>query len=596
MESKNVMVGGFNADLNYARITQINRPNIKFIRYFEVKSMNSGAKWLLIVNQKTLIGIYPTRDAALGALIGCFMYLGAKAFDASGDDLILTTGGAGREVVGPVLAVIERMLGDNSGSIDNASNDLTIPFINISPYDIFVNIRNFSPSDLPIIDGYFGFQVSEEGSTTWLEQEVGDIVTSDIPTNTTTIRKSGSNDLVFCLAEAPTIFTPLVSKNFEFDVTFTLAELENKAIRPVIVSKNKSSYTVVDYGLFYVIDFEPDSINLSVEISSNSIDSTQPIALGDTAHAVTEITGLAPNKSTNYVYTWYREIPTLTSIDVNQLSGGTAPTINTADASATNPTVGDTVSVINVTYSGTEPVTITYDWLVDAVSSGITTSSFDTSSLSGGEALTCTVTATNADGSDSTTVSFGTVEAADYSDAWIVGGGYAIVPHTTSTTGNVALTDAGTSGIAVVAHVSIVGTAGEDGDDTIMSLTENVIPTNEFKYCMRSGSGELAPAYSYMAVSQNSSSVYGGSNADGWVICAREAVVGTNNANFASWMPIDGTTDVTGAGTYNHTNSAYGLGDKWSNDTDASSLVFFMSSYNLGDCHSWSNWDGVSHP
>ena len=49
-----------------------------YIRSFQIRRFDSGATWLLIVNQKQLVGIYPSQDAALQVLTGLFTRIGAR--------------------------------------------------------------------------------------------------------------------------------------------------------------------------------------------------------------------------------------------------------------------------------------------------------------------------------------------------------------------------------------------------------------------------------------------------------------------------------------------------------------------------------------
>ena len=95
-------------------------------------------------------------------------------------------------------------------------------------------------------------------------------------------------------------------------------------------------------------------------------------------------------------------------------ASGTAPTFDaTPAASATNPTVGDSVSVTGYAASGDPAPTVSFEWFVGGVSQAETTDTFDTTSLSGGETLTCTVTASNGVSPDAVeSVDFGTVAAA----------------------------------------------------------------------------------------------------------------------------------------------------------------------------------------
>ena len=49
-----------------------------FIYNFNIRKFNDGDRWLLIVNQKQLIGFYPSQDAAIDVLVGMMTRLCAS--------------------------------------------------------------------------------------------------------------------------------------------------------------------------------------------------------------------------------------------------------------------------------------------------------------------------------------------------------------------------------------------------------------------------------------------------------------------------------------------------------------------------------------
>lgn len=98
---------------------------------------------------------------------------------------------------------------------------------------------------------------------------------------------------------------------------------------------------------------------------------------------------------------------------VSDVIRGTAPSVSASgDQAADSLTVGDTASVTIDSTTGTPTPNVNYLWKVDDVSQINSTNTFDTTGLSGGEVLTCTVTASNGVSPDATAnVNFGTVAA-----------------------------------------------------------------------------------------------------------------------------------------------------------------------------------------
>jgi hypothetical protein len=53
-----------------------------YVRSFQIKKFDNGDTWLLLINQKHLVGIYPSQDAALQVLLGCFTRVSASDLSA----------------------------------------------------------------------------------------------------------------------------------------------------------------------------------------------------------------------------------------------------------------------------------------------------------------------------------------------------------------------------------------------------------------------------------------------------------------------------------------------------------------------------------
>lgn len=56
-------------DRDYSTVANL-LDKVPFVRSFKIIEASS-TKWILTVNQNRYIGRYPTRDAALGSLMGC---------------------------------------------------------------------------------------------------------------------------------------------------------------------------------------------------------------------------------------------------------------------------------------------------------------------------------------------------------------------------------------------------------------------------------------------------------------------------------------------------------------------------------------------
>lgn len=288
----------FLVDLDYARIVQLNRPNIKYIRSFHIKSLNNGAKWATIINQKVLIGFYPTREAALGALVGCFYHVSGSMGATSVEGPVI---GPGSPPVfgGSSAKHIQDLINSGQGTIDRSTggnNLLRFPLIAEGGgiMAVVVEIEDYSNAIFSGSTHYYGFQVSDlEDENSWPDITATTYLTA-APASGTTISNTFSG--------------------------ITASLLENKAIRPVMVSTNDGiTFTVDKFGLAAGIDFDVDNLVVTAELSGNPTVNT-PLLYGGNAYALTTLSGAAPFKSVNYNYDWYREIPSLTGLSVTQIS------------------------------------------------------------------------------------------------------------------------------------------------------------------------------------------------------------------------------------------------------------------------------------
>lgn len=72
----NDTINGLNVDRRYTRVVNIKPQKIKFVRSFDIT--DHGTSFSLKINQTHLIGKYPTVNAALGALVGCYHAVGCN--------------------------------------------------------------------------------------------------------------------------------------------------------------------------------------------------------------------------------------------------------------------------------------------------------------------------------------------------------------------------------------------------------------------------------------------------------------------------------------------------------------------------------------
>ena len=68
---------GSAVDRDYTRVTSLGPAKIPFVRSFRIRK-TSNDRHILTINQNQMIGSYETRDAALGALVGCFHSTGCN--------------------------------------------------------------------------------------------------------------------------------------------------------------------------------------------------------------------------------------------------------------------------------------------------------------------------------------------------------------------------------------------------------------------------------------------------------------------------------------------------------------------------------------
>ena len=109
---------------NYRRLSStVKRP--AYIRSFKIQKFNDGTTWTLVVNQKQLIGIYPTQDACLEILVG----------------LVTSSGGA----ESGAYESLSRQLSLGRSSISDAFNNLSLA---VSGDDLVITLANIDTTGL----------------------------------------------------------------------------------------------------------------------------------------------------------------------------------------------------------------------------------------------------------------------------------------------------------------------------------------------------------------------------------------------------------------------------------------------------------------
>lgn len=91
-------IDGKTVDRTYSKVVNLLDP-VPFVRSFEIIK-HSSDKHTLTINQNRFIGTYPTRDAALGALVGCSLKAG---------------GGGGGDSQARAIKALNQMVTDGKG-------------------------------------------------------------------------------------------------------------------------------------------------------------------------------------------------------------------------------------------------------------------------------------------------------------------------------------------------------------------------------------------------------------------------------------------------------------------------------------------------
>ena len=243
---------------------------------FNVKKLSEG-NWYLFVNQNQFCGRYPSQAACLGVVYG--MYTAKDGLD-EGFAVFMADSLNSGSVIDPDVNIM---------SISNvyADPDNTTT-ITLDLYDAQAAIES-SGAPNSLLQG-IAYQTSSDG-TTWSSQ-------AGLQAITVSDGESQEHDYV----------------NIAWSGT-----PENGYIRAVLVVFDSGAVPYIASVSAPLLKNEVDDTNLAFTVTvSGSTTIGDPLELGGYAHAVIDdsATVLDPGETVSYTYMWYREIPTLTGIDV----------------------------------------------------------------------------------------------------------------------------------------------------------------------------------------------------------------------------------------------------------------------------------------
>lgn len=235
---------------------------VKYIRSFHIRKSTDATVWYLYVNQKTLLGLYPTQEYAIDALYGAFTSVNANnAFTSS---------------------VIDAQLLSGVSEIEPAFNVLTLTQ---AASDITVDLSAYDPSTTAGYSFvYFGWEKLVDGVPQG-------ITISEV----TQLRAaSGASDQ---------------------SATFTGAWSglgDGEGARPVLVGFDGTDFTVVAYGRGRSNPPAAPIISFTVDVSGTDGLPATGVEMNDNAYAV--ITESSVDGTPSYTYEWFQTVPTLTGI------------------------------------------------------------------------------------------------------------------------------------------------------------------------------------------------------------------------------------------------------------------------------------------
>ena len=262
----------------YRRLGGVARRDIRYIRSFQVskRTIPTGEEWLLKVNRHQLVGRYPDQQAALQVLLGLFTRI------ASGSDHA-------------ILASLSDMLSRPGSFIDPAENGLRVERDNA---DIVGTLSDYTEDAIEPHTGTLmvGLQYSDANGDFAESGAFANLSLQAINSGT-----ADGDNLVYTF------------------VSGWLNLPEGHSARIIIVDMDGSTLNWTDTNVIGspVLEKEvPKVVSFTNEISGDSV-TVVDVVLGDQAHVI--ITDSSTGVSPTFTHEWFREIPDLTSLTIENL-------------------------------------------------------------------------------------------------------------------------------------------------------------------------------------------------------------------------------------------------------------------------------------
>ncbi len=616
-----------------------------YIRSFQIRKFNDGDTWLLIVNQKQLIGIYPSQDASLQVLIGLFTRISANAEGAEATMTAQLSRGT---------SSIDSA--ENNLSLERSSNDLIITLSNIDVSAIttpVITVNDYTTPGAPstgilqavvtatsgteaftVVEGYFGVPensyiqayledfgvgiisssnvlLKDDVAPTGFSVKIGTISDEDAAPEATTDGVTYTGAAYAYPQWVSNDWPEGVTPSYSYAWTYTI-----DAQAPVAVGGTGSTLNLalVPYGATLtcgvlatayvngkIATSTDPATQVAVAVTETSIEEVADIKLFLTADPNgVEQTTIQPTTE-YFAYAYDTNGTLLTDTDITWEFPGqlTAPS-NVAFTLSGTEVVGETITASTVTYDGGAS-TLVYSWNGAGPTTDQSTYLLDAGDE--GNTVTLTVTASNNGGTSDGTATTGSIGpvpppflGGDYT-AYMTeyaGVDYGIVPFD-SASGTLPFTggDGSTGwpyfdnskgpaiGVGTTESGIVVTSPGPYNVRGITS--QNFVYSNPYQYCAI-GFREAGPGYL-------------NTKAPGWVVLEVEAVPGTSAVGSQAYIPIEGTDGmVTDNGTSTYLPGQLPGWNFGGSGSGLDMIVFFFDDYQAGDVDTWTIWDGVTVP
>lgn len=279
------------------------------IQSFDVKKLDQD-NWYLTVNKHHLVGQYPTQSMSISVLYGMYTSMNGNE--------------------NGFAVWLEDQINKGSSTIDPDKNNLTLSDLGDGNDPRLAGIvTNFDSTGYTRIDMMLEYSTD---NSVWSVTASPQQVTGDGTTNWT------ASDFATVPENA---YYRVVLRGLKPDSSDEIVRISNTLV------KNDSL----------------DTMGLSVTISSSSTE-TLPVVPSGYAFANSEVTGLAPGTSASLGYDWAREIPTLTGITAETEGPTTlAMTVDLSSDSESieGLDVGDTAYAVTEV-SGLGSGSLSYEW------------------------------------------------------------------------------------------------------------------------------------------------------------------------------------------------------------------------------------------